>query len=105
MHVGAPEERGVISAISVCANTQRACRQLPSTPTHPCSPLLPLQDTENWHIVSASLIDIFVNLCTNVTGVGHSAERFLRVGAERVFSCMNLRFSTLKAFVNGAGSH
>lgn len=103
MHVGAPEERGgVISAISVCANTQRACLQLPSTPTHLCSLAFSCPPP---HIVNASLMHIFVNLCTNVTSVGHSAERFLWVGAEQVFSCMNLRFSTLKAFVNGAGSH
>lgn len=109
MHVGAPEEEwgGVISAISVCANREPVCSfpPPPHTPAHLRSPVLPLQNTESWHIVNASLTHIFVNLGTNVTSVGHSAEGFLWVGGERVFSCMNLRFSTLKAFVNGAGSH
>lgn len=99
---------GVISAISVCANTQRACLQLPSTPTHPYS--LALLSSPSWTLragtLSARVRYTFLSIFwTNVTGVGHSAERLLWVGAERVFSCMNLRFSTLKAFVNGAGSH
>lgn len=84
-----PLKRGVISAIGVCANTQRACVQLPPSPTYPHSLTLclSLHNTESLEpagfFVCLSLVNIFANLCINSTSVGHSEEGSSWEGGEQ----------------------
>lgn len=54
----------------------------PPSPAHPHSLTLSPSSTASRRFVSASLLNVFANLCINFTSVGHSAKRFSRVGGE-----------------------